>query len=183
MSSERDNGPVTVIVKHKLRAGKQSLFEKWLLGIEKTCQSFNGFMGTEIIKPKEIDELSYVCIFRFDNFLNLENWMESNERAVWLAQSKEFSEMEPEYQHYQHHGMDILLGNTQHQAGNTISPLKMTFVTILGLALPVHFIPGIVASYVQFPIAITLISLSFIVPMMVFLIMPFFVKLFGRWLF
>lgn len=183
MTAEINDEQVTIIVRHNVHKGKEGFFENWIEGIEQACQLFNGFKGTEVIKPMDEKKLHYVCIFRFDNFLNLERWVESSERAKWLAKCKEFSDVEPEYEHYQHHGMDILLGNSKNQAGNKLPPWKMVLMTILGLSLPVHFIPGIVASFIEIPIAITLISLSLIVPMMVFLIMPLLVKLLGRWLF
>ncbi len=182
MTTNKNNQQVTVIVRHNVHQGKEAIFESWLKGIEQACQLFEGFMGTEVIKPIDAKKLHYISIFRFDNFLNLEQWMESSEREQWLSKCKTFSDVEPEYEHYQHHGMDILLGNGQNPVGKKISPLKMILLTMLGLSLPVHFIPAIVASFIQMPIVITLVSLSLIVPAMVLLIMPLLVKLLGRWL-
>ncbi|MBE0359137.1 MULTISPECIES: hypothetical protein [Pseudoalteromonas] len=183
MTITNNNKQVTVIVRHNVRPEKQAVFQCWLEGIEKACQLFSGFIGTDVIKPLDENKLHYICIFRFDNFLNLEQWMASNERAQWLAKCIEFSDIVPEYEHYQHHGMDILLGSSQNEAGQKMSPLKMILMTILGLSLPVHFIPGIVASFIDTSVVITLTSLTLIVPIMVLFIMPLLVKLFGRWLF
>ena len=85
MAGKVSNEQVTVIVRHKLRPGTEVFFEGWLAGIEKACQSFEGFMGTDTIKPVEDKGLEYACIFRFDNFLNLDKWIVSSDRAEWIA--------------------------------------------------------------------------------------------------
>jgi len=186
MSSHKASSPVTIIVRHKILAGKQSVFENWVSGIIKVCQEFSGFLGTEIIRSigNELESSTkteeYVCIFRFDTVSNLERWMDSSEREKWLAKSTEFSSAGAEYEHYR--SIEFMFSETAMQNKSPVK-FKMMILTIFGLLLPVHFIPPLVASLVEWPIATTILSLIIIVPIVVYIIMPFLTKILSRWLY
>lgn len=179
MIDNKTSLPVTVIARHNILAGKEAVFEHWLLGIEKSCQRFSGFIGTQVIRPIDDEIGTYVCIFHFDNFSNLQLWMDSTARQEWLAKSVEFSAAEVEYERY--HKLEFMFSNKQARKKRP-SSLKMTILTIVGLSLPVHFVPPFIASFIAWPAAITIVSLVIIVPMMVYIIMPLLSRFSSRWL-
>lgn len=173
--------PVTTIVQHEILEGREADFEAWSEKIRSACRKYDGYLGTEVIKPVEGDKNNYVCIFRFDSFNNLEVWMDSAERKTIVAEAGEFSARGPHYHQYQ--SLEFLF--TGEGAGaKPPSREKMAFVTYLGLIPPVYFIPPLITEYVTGNAFLgTLASLGIITPMMVYMIMPILTKIAAKWLY
>jgi uncharacterized protein len=97
------NEPLTVLVKHHVRHDKHDVFKKWSLETNQLVRKFEGFVNSEIIRPttaelehsKGVDE--YIAIVRFDNYKNLNAWIESPERRMMLERTVEYSTEQPEY--------------------------------------------------------------------------------------
>lgn len=181
ITDEQKTDPVTTIVQHEILKGSEAAFESWSERIRAACRKFPGYMGTEVIKPVADSNNTYVCIFRFDHFTNLEGWMASADRLALIEESAAFNASKPEYGQYQ--SLEYLFDTP---STNTKPPSreKMAFVTYLGLVPPVYFVPPLITEYVSAdPLIGTLASLGVITPMMVYAIMPILTKVAARWLF
>lgn len=184
MVTESSSKQVTIIARHNVHAGKESLFEGWLGGIQKACQTFNGFVGTETIKRVDAKELHYVCIFRFDNFQNLEKWMESTDRSEWLSKSTEFSDAGPEYEHYQQHGLDIWFTEPR-KTGNGKpvfwKQVALGVMTVYPLILLLNVLLSPISNHLPFKVSLllTVVALS---ALLTWPVMPYASKLLGNWL-
>src|SRR4051812_37029165 len=84
MSSDSEVGPVTVVVRHRVRPGCEAEFEDWLRGISREALRFEGQLGFHVVRPADPAHPDYVVFFRFDTFANLEKWEESEARREWL---------------------------------------------------------------------------------------------------
>jgi len=178
---EQKTKPVTTIVQHEILDGREAEFEAWSERIRSACRTYEGYLGTEVIKPVSGDRNKYVSIFRFDSFGNLEQWMKAHERTVLVKEAKTFSASGPEYDQYR--SLEFMFAG--HQANDTPpSREKMAFVTYLGLVPPVYYIPPLITEYVTENIFLgTLASLGIITPMMVYFIMPILTKVAAGWLY
>lgn len=130
MSNE--SKPVTVIARHRVKPGHDAAFQTWIAGITEECQSFDGYLGTEVVR----DEDEWVSIFRFEELKQLESWMCSDVRAEWLERVDEFAAARPEVRSYD--GIGLLFP----QAGSEAPPTwKMAIVTFLVIWPLVHWVP------------------------------------------
>jgi uncharacterized protein len=89
---EAEEGPVTLIVTRRAKAGKTEEFERWLDDIIHEAMKFEGHMGVNIIRPPNMSNLEYVIILRFDNFENLAKWEKSEIRKKWIEKGKDLFE-------------------------------------------------------------------------------------------
>ncbi|MGR6873783.1 hypothetical protein ACU6U9_16045 [Pseudomonas sp. HK3] len=170
--------PVTVIAKHDVTFGKESEFKTWMSEIGQCCKLFPGYLGTELIRPTDTNSNTHVCIFRFDNFENLENWMNSDKRKELLTQTSHFSESESAYEHY--HSLEFWFDKNV----KTPARSKMALITFLAIWSLVHFLGPIIAHTLPAPFWIQeMITIGLIVILMTFVIMPIVIKVFSRWLF
>ncbi len=184
MTNQGSNEQVTVIVRHNVRPEKETTFENWLAGIEKACRSFTGFMGTEVIKPVDAKKLHYVCIYRFDNYQNLEQWMESDDRAEWVSKSKQFSDIKPEYEHFQQHGLDIWFTQPSKTGGGKPAFWKQVVLgvmTVYPLILILNVLLSPITNHLPLKVSL-LLTVVVLSALLTWPVMPYASKLLGNWL-
>ena len=76
--------PVTVVVSHLIKAGKEAAFEEWLRGVVDVCSGYPGYQGVDIIRPVPGDN-KYSTVVRFATFADAERWCKSADRPRLLA--------------------------------------------------------------------------------------------------
>jgi len=74
--------PATVVITHKVFAGNQAAYEKWLDEIGTACKASPGHINKTIIAPVRGVTDAYTVIIRFDTRDNLIGWMESDARKA-----------------------------------------------------------------------------------------------------
>ena len=83
--------PVTVVVRRKVKAGREADYEGWLDLLTKgVARDFPGYLGAEFFRPGE--DGTYRSVFRFDCVEHLEAFEKSEFRARMLDQGSEFFE-------------------------------------------------------------------------------------------
>ena len=75
---------VTTIFARIIRPGHESQYENWLAGISHASSLFPGNLGTTILRPSEGRD-AYIAITQFDTRCNLDSWLDSTDRARWIA--------------------------------------------------------------------------------------------------
>jgi len=170
--------PVTTIVQQDVLPGKDAAFETWSKAIRMACRTYAGYLGSEIIKPVG-EGGTYITIFRFDSYANLEIWMQSEERQKHLSSTADFCAAPPRISQYR--SLEFMF--PVDAGGKPPSRERMAVVTYLGLIAPVYFVPGLVREYVTTqPLVATMLSLAVITPTMVYAIMPVLTRLFRPFL-
>ncbi|MFU8794629.1 MAG: antibiotic biosynthesis monooxygenase [Dethiobacteria bacterium] len=87
-------GPITVVVSRRVRPGLENKFRTWVNDIAKAAEHFQGHLGSGYIRPVTA-EGEHTIIYRFDTVEHFDSWQNSDERAYWINQSREFIEGEP----------------------------------------------------------------------------------------
>jgi uncharacterized protein len=82
--------PVTVTVARRVAPGREHEFEDWYDGIISCASRFPGFLGSGILRPKELGD--WHVVYRFADAPSLHRWEASEERADWLRRADEFVE-------------------------------------------------------------------------------------------
>lgn len=133
---------LTVLVRHVVAPDRVEQFREWVAGISTACGEFEGYLGTEVIRPvdSDTDDNEFVVIFRFDSRPNLERWVDSEEREAWLARGREFKSEDAVLEQ---HSLEFWFA----PPGAAAVPrrYKMAIVTFLVIWPMVHFIPRAVA--------------------------------------
>ncbi len=81
--------PVTVVVSDVVYPDRVDDYETWLEGINRVVETFEGFLGVDIIRPRDREHPEYVIIVRFDTCDNLRQWQSSEQCHDWIRQSRD----------------------------------------------------------------------------------------------
>lgn len=176
--------PVTALIVRNVKPERMQQFEEWALGMQQVVRGFEGYLGTDIIRPRDRSHPEYVIVVRFDRYDHLKAFMESTERQEWLKQSE---------------GMTIGKMHVQEAQGFTswfvlpdsslplVTPpkYKMALLTILAL-YPSLLVLSTILSYLlgDWPRPLLLfINVLILVPIMTYYIMPWMTRGFRSWLY
>jgi antibiotic biosynthesis monooxygenase (ABM) superfamily enzyme len=175
---------VTEVIFSKVKSGMTDRFRDWALRIQVAQAHYPGYLGMYLQPPAPGVDGHWTSIVRYDSAAHLEGWMNSEERAVLLRESKEFMESE-----------ELMRLSTAFPGWVPIDPLsgqgppnwKTAMLVLLGLypivmlelrllspLLGLLGIQGAPATFLGNSISVGLTS---------YLTMPFFVRKFEWWLF
>lgn len=79
---------ITLVITHRLQAGKQADYERWLEKIMPQAALFPGHLGVNVLRPVH-GELTWTILVRFDSMDNLYHWIHSSERQALVAELPE----------------------------------------------------------------------------------------------
>lgn len=176
--------PVTALIVRQVKPDRFADFETWVNGMTPIAAKFRGYLGTDIIRPRDKQHSEYVIVARFDTYDNLKAFMTSAEREEYLKQSAEMTVGEMVIK--EKHGLASFFSlPDQPPSADTPPKYKMAILTILALYLPllgISTLTAILFRGLPRPVLL-LISLGVLVPLMTWIIMPWTTWLFRRWLF
>src|SRR5215468_2863357 len=78
-------GPVTATVTRRVKPVHEDAYEQFLAGISGAAKAFPGYLGEEVFRPAGGPGGEYRIVYRFDSPAHLRAWLDSPERAAWLA--------------------------------------------------------------------------------------------------
>ena len=176
---------VTLIVKHRVKAGFEVPYEAWLRNIVKVAAQNVGHLGVDVVRGKNAGLDTYTCVLRFCSTEAMQNWLDSpqrqalvNEAAPMLADGDQ-TEVNP---------LNEFWFSPQAEAGTPPPRWKQAVVTLLvilphTLLVPLLWGPllrlnALLSNYV---VATFLITLT-IVLSVVYIFMPMATRLFAPWL-
>lgn len=185
-----EEGPVTVVVTRRAKAGRLEEFEKWMDGIIHEAMKFEGHMGVNIIRPSNPSNPEYVIIFRFNTFENLAKWERSEIRRKWIEKSRDVTEGEAKVE--KQTGLEFWFtpssGNAaimeQHQQQQQPPRYKMAIVvTSIIFVLVSVLLPQIRQATIGLPLLLsTFVGTVVMVLLMTYVIMPSVTRLLRPWL-
>jgi antibiotic biosynthesis monooxygenase (ABM) superfamily enzyme len=176
---------VTLIVKHRVKAGFEVPYEAWLRNIVKVAAQSVGHLGVDVVRGKNAGLDTYTCVLRFCSTEAMQRWLDSPQRqelvdeaAPMLADGDQ-TEVNP---------VNEFWFSPQAEAGTPPPRWKQAVVTLLvilphTLLVPLLWGPllrlnAFLSNYV---VATFLITLT-IVLSVVYIFMPMATRLFAPWL-
>jgi antibiotic biosynthesis monooxygenase (ABM) superfamily enzyme len=185
-SHDQDEGPVTLTITRRAKAGKTEEFEKWLDGIIHEAMKFEGHMGVNIIRPSNMSNPEYVIILRFDNFENLAKWEKSEIRKIWIERGEDLIEGKAKME--KQIGLEFWFTPSSGSASTALEqqpPRYKMAIVVIGIifALVSTLLPQVEQATAGLPVLLsTLVGVAIMVLLMTYVIMPLVTRLLRPWL-
>ncbi|WP_290701731.1 antibiotic biosynthesis monooxygenase [Amphritea sp.] len=176
-------GPVTVSISRKAKAGREADYEAWISGVIDAASVYPGHQGSNVLRPSAATGNRYVLIYRFDNYENCQNWEGSVKRKEWLEKLEPLIDGEAEVQRGT--GLEFWFDLPELPVNKHPSPHKMalvliTVVYVLVIMLNLLLGPLLVDTNLWLKSAVIVILQ---VVLMTYLVMPRVTRLIHSWLF
>ena len=78
---------VTLIIKHRVKAGFESAYEAWLRNIVRVAGQREGHLGVDVVRGKRGRLDFYTCVLRFSSTEAMQGWLESSQRQALVAEA------------------------------------------------------------------------------------------------
>lgn len=176
---------VTLIVKHRVKAGFEVPYEAWLRNIVKVAAQNVGHLGVDVVRGKHTGLDTYTCVLRFCSTEAMQNWLDSPQRQALVDEA---APMLADGDQTEVNPVNEFWFSPQAEAGTPPPRWKQAVVTLLvilphTLLVPLLWGPllrlnALLSNYV---VATFLITLT-IVLSVVYIFMPMATRLFAPWL-
>jgi uncharacterized protein len=176
-----EGGPVTVVVRHRVRPGQAAEFEEWLRGITRAMLQAEGHLGFNVVRPADAKRPEYLVLLRFDTLDSLERWEASAERREWLDRLDPLTVQAPARE--RHTGLEVWF--TPPVGCSQPPRYKIVVVTLLAIYPLIALVQvTLVPLMAGWPVLLrTLVSSALLVCLMSYAVMPLMTRLFSRWLY
>lgn len=78
---------VTLIVKHRVKAGFEQPYEAWLRNIVRVAGQRDGHLGVDVVRGKLAGLDTYTCVLRFSSTEAMQLWLESSQRQALVDEA------------------------------------------------------------------------------------------------
>lgn len=180
------NEVVTLVIKHRIKAGLEADYEAWLRRIVSIAGSYPGHLGVDVIRSKADGLQLFTCVLRFHSTDAMQSWLDSEERSRLVAEAQPLLADGDQIEVNPHNEFWF----TPATESSKSPPPRwkqacVTFLVICPLTLlipliwhPVFTLSPFLANYV---VSTALVTVT-IVLLVVYLLMPAATRLFAPWL-
>lgn len=174
--------PITVVVRRRVRAGSEGIYEDWLNRLASDASVMPGYMGSQFQKPSAAGD-PYVSIFRFDTLEHLEAFEQSEMRARYLAEIAPHVASDAIWDKMT--GLELWFEAPKGTVVAQPSPHRMALVLIAVVFALVFTLNGLLTPLIGDwqPALRLLITVVLQVTLMTYVIMPRVTRLLARWIF
>jgi antibiotic biosynthesis monooxygenase (ABM) superfamily enzyme len=176
---------VTLIVKHRVKAGFEVPYEGWLRNIVKVAAQNVGHLGVDVVRGKNAGLDTYTCVLRFCSTEAMQNWLDSPQRQALVDEA---APMLADGDQTEINPVNEFWFSPQPEAGTPPPRWKQAVVTLLVILPHTLLVPLLLGPLLQlnaflsnYVVATFLITLT-IVLSVVYLFMPMATRLFAPWL-
>ncbi len=173
--------PAIVAIAHRVKPGYEAEFEAAVRGVTLAASTFPGYLGSEVLYP-QTRRGEWRVIMRFDTLAHLQEWEKSPVCQGWIARAEALAEL-PKVSRV--NGLEAWFNLPE--ASNMPPPpkWKTAIVSAVGLYPVNSVLPPLlrpITSSLPGWLA-TLISISIMMPLMTWVVMPQVTRLFKGWLY
>jgi uncharacterized protein len=184
---DQDEGPITLTITRRAKAGKTEEFERWLDGIIHEAMKFEGHMGVNVIRPSNMSNPEYLIILRFDNFENLAKWEKSEIRKIWIEKGEDLIEGKTKME--KQIGLEFWFTPSSSSGSTELEqqqpPRYKMAIVVIGIifVLVSTLLPQVQQATAGLPVLLsTLVGVAIMVLLMTYVIMPSVTRLLRPWL-
>lgn len=181
-----DQEGATVVITHRVQAGREAAYEAWLGEIGPLCRAAPGHLDWHVVRPIAGLTTTFTVIVRFAMVAQLRTWMESAERRRLIEQARPLLATDDRYTIKS--GLDFWF--TPPAPGTKVPVRWKQFLVSwsaifpLVLVVPLAVVPAL--RFLGLPehrALITLCVTGTVVALMVYVVMPRYTRLVQRWLY
>jgi hypothetical protein len=176
---------VTLIIKHRIKAGFEAAYDIWLRDTVEAASQRPGHLGVDIIRGKQAGLQQVTCVLRFCSTLDLQGWIDSEDR---ISRVKAAEHMFAEGDQIEVNPVKEFWFTSIDESSSPPPRWKQACVTlcvILPLTLLVPIIWGPVfalnAWLANYVISTFLVTVTIVI-LVVYVFMPMATRLFAPWL-
>ncbi|MGF6488932.1 antibiotic biosynthesis monooxygenase [Pseudomonas frederiksbergensis] len=176
---------VTLIVKHRVKAGFEAAYEVWLRNIVSVAGQREGHLGVDVVRGKQAGLDTYTCVLRFCSTEAMQRWLDSAQRQALVDEA---APMLADGDQTEVNPVNEFWFSPQAEAGSPPPRWKQAVVTLLVILPHTLLVPLIWGPLLQlnaflsnYVVATFLITLT-IVLSVVYVFMPLATRLFAPWL-
>lgn len=176
--------PVTLVVSEVVKPGQIEAYEAWARGINRAASEFEGYLGIDVIRPRDHAYPEYVTIVKFDNYVHYRVWLDSETCQQWLAELPDL--VLGRSLQSQPSGLELWF--TLPQRGGYQPPQPAYYKQVLLGTLTVYPLIGLInlvlGPWIQWlpPQPRLLVSVFFLSALLTYPVMPWVNRLFAFWL-
>jgi antibiotic biosynthesis monooxygenase (ABM) superfamily enzyme len=78
---------VTLIIKHRIKAGFEVPYEAWLRNIVKVAAQSEGHLGVDVVRGKQAGLHLFTCVLRFCSTEAMQRWLDSPQRRALVEEA------------------------------------------------------------------------------------------------
>ncbi len=176
---------VTLIVKHRVKAGFEAAYETWLRNIVSVAGQSDGHLGVDVIRGKNGGLDLFTCVLRFCSTEAMQRWLDSPQRQVLIDEA---APMLADGDQTEVNPVNEFWFTPLAEAGSPPPRWKQAVVTLLVILPHTLLVPLLWGPLLQlnaflsnYVVATFLITLT-IVLSVVYVFMPLATRLFAPWL-
>jgi uncharacterized protein len=171
----------TLVVSRWIKAGREKEYSDWVRRVIAAANEFPGYRGVTTLAPEGFDSGVRYVIWRFDNQKDLDNWEGSEIRNKFFLEVQNYAEQRYE----KATGMETWFSLPDMHRVLVPPRWKMFLVTTFAAFLVSFTTRFLLSPYLgDWPLELTtLIYTSLLVGVLTWFLMPWFSRLFRRWLY
>jgi antibiotic biosynthesis monooxygenase (ABM) superfamily enzyme len=183
MGVNADPQPLTVVVRRRVKPGREAAFETAMQEFLRFALSFPGNRGIHVLRPEPGGSREYTVVDRFADLSARQAFKGSAEYRDWMRRLRELTEDEPYIEEVGGLGGWFTLPGSPRAAPPT--RIKMALVTFLGVYPLTSVLPPLIGWLLPgwHPLLVNVIVTALIVAGLTWVVMPFLTRLFAGWLF
>ncbi len=184
-TSRPQSDPITLVISEVVEPDQITEYEAWTKGINQSAQQFTGFIGVDVIRPRDHQHPEYVVIVKFDNYEHCKNWLTSSVYQQWMQRSQEF--ISKRSQQYQPNGLELWFTLPKSTSSNPPQPAyyKQVIIGVITVYPLILISKLIISPFLQgIPDLFSLlISVIFVSALLTYPVMPYLTKILSFWLY
>jgi uncharacterized protein len=183
LTSRSEAEPVTVVVRRRVRPGKQAGYEAWLDRLIQQAAVLPGYLGTNIHRPAASGSREYTSVFRFDSVEHLQAFEDSELRRRALAEVIDLVEGDAVWEKLT--GLELWFTPPPGTVVPQPSRARMAVVMIAvvyGLVLSIGTLVGLILSSAAMPVRL-LVTITIEVFLMTYVVMPRLTRWLAWWIY
>jgi antibiotic biosynthesis monooxygenase (ABM) superfamily enzyme len=179
------NTPITLVISEVVDPDRVHEYEAWAKGINSAVQQFPGFLGVQVIRPRDHMHPEYVIIVKFDNYNNYRQWRSSATYHDWISCSRDLITTRS-YQQLPN-GIELWFSLPNRSTHSHPEPpfykkVVLGVLSVYPLILLANALLGKILSGLPDLLSL-LISVTFVSALLTYPVMPWLTKLLQFWLY
>jgi len=181
LSNSANSLPAVVAIARRVKPGYEAEFETAVRGVTLAASTFPGYLGSEVFHPPT-RRGEWQLILRFDTLTHLQEWEASPICQGWIARAEAFTEM-PRVSRV--NGLEAWFTLPEIPSASPPPKWKTAIVSAVGLYPVISVLPMLLRPITSSSPAwlSTLVSISIMMPLMTWVVMPQVTQLFRGWLY
>lgn len=179
------NEVVTLVIKHRVKAGQEAQYEEWLRRIVAIAGTQPGHLGVDVVRSTSGGLRLFTCVLRFHSTQAMQSWLDSDQRRALVEEAAPMLADGDQTQVNPHKEFWFQPGSDEGAGAPRWKQACVSFMVILPLTLFVPLFWGpffrLFPAFSGYVVSTALITIT-IVLLVVYLMMPAATRLMAPWL-